>query len=164
MQKAWGVEIMKVEYINPFFRATQDIFERMLDLKTEKKSVSVVDEMIAGQEANVIIGMTGDLRGSVLYSFSKDMTLDMVKIMSGMEMDSLDSFVTSALGEVANIISGNAATYLAEQNINCDIVPPQVIIGENKSLSMATDKALALILTTPIGEFAINLSIKEKAN
>ncbi len=153
---------MRAECINSFYRATQDIFERMMDLKTEKAELGVVEEMIAGKEANVVIGMTGDLYGSVLYSFPKEMTLDMVKIMSGMEMDKLDSFVASALGEVANIISGNAVTYLSEHNYSCDIVPPQIIVGENKSISMATDKALKLTLRTSIGNFDINISVKEK--
>ena len=61
-------------------------------------------------EANVVIGVTGDLRGSLLYSFPKQMALDMVSIMAGMSMTKLDAFVSSALGEVANIISGNAVT------------------------------------------------------
>ena len=34
------------------------------------------------------------------------MTLEMVRIMSGLEMKTIDSFVSSALGEVANIIGG----------------------------------------------------------
>jgi len=155
---------MKAEYINPFYKAAQDVFERMLDLNTERVNLGVVEEMVTGKEANVIIGMTGDLAGTVLFSFPKEMTFEMVKIMSGMEVDKLDSFVTSALGEVANIISGNAATYLSLEKYNCDIVPPQIIIGVNKSISLATDKALFLTLRTEIGEFDINLSIKERSN
>ncbi len=153
---------MKVEYINPFYKATEDVFETMLDLKTERGELDIVEDMIAGKEANVIIGMTGELTGSILYSFPKEMTLEMVKIMSGMEMDKLDSFVTSALGEVANIISGNAVTYLSDQDYTCDIVPPQIVVGESKSISMATKKALRIPLKTKIGEFDIHVSIKEK--
>ena len=155
---------MKAEYINPFYKAAQDVFERMLDLSTERINLGVVEKMVTGKEANVIIGMTGDLAGTVLFSFPKKMTFEMVKIMSGLEVDKLDSFVTSALGEVANIISGNAATYLSLEEYNCDIVPPQIIIGTNKSISLATDKALFLTLRTEIGEFDINLSIKERSN
>ena len=153
---------MKANYINPFYQATNDVLNSMLELKTERGDLSVVEDIIPGNEANVIIGVTGSLSGSILYSFSKDMTLEIVKIMSGMEMKELDSFVTSALGEVANIISGNAVTYLKNENYDCDIVPPQIIIGQNRSISMATDKALLLPIKTDIGEFEINISIKEK--
>jgi chemotaxis protein CheX len=152
---------MKVQYVNSFYKAVQDVFGLMLDIKPERENPAVADDMIAGNEANVMIGITGDLSGSVLFGFSKDMSLEMVRIMSGMEMNKLDSFVSSALGEVVNIISGNAVTNLAEEGYICDIVPPQVIIGENKSISMATEKALILPMKTEIGKFKMNISIKE---
>ncbi|ACB84229.1 chemotaxis protein CheX [Natranaerobius thermophilus] len=152
---------MKAKYINPFYQATNDVLNNMLELNTERGQLDVIEDIVPGNEANVIIGITGDLSGSILYSFSKDMTLEIVKMMSGMEMEELDSFVTSALGEVANIISGNAVTYLKNENYNCDIVPPQVIIGQNKSLSMATEKALLLPVKTDIGKFDLNISVKE---
>ncbi|UMZ74906.1 chemotaxis protein CheX [Natranaerofaba carboxydovora] len=153
---------MKAEFVNPFYKATNDVFGNMLDIETERGDLGVVEDIVSGGMANVMIGVTGSLSGTIMYSFPEDMTLEIVKIMSGMEMDKLDSFVTSALGEVANIISGNAITYLNQENYNCDIVPPQIIIGENKSISMAAEKALVLPLKTSIGDFDINISIKEK--
>jgi hemerythrin len=63
--------------------------------------------------------------------------------------------------EVVNIISGNAVTNLAKEGYICDIVPPQVIIGENKSISIATEKTLIFPMKTEIGKFEINISIKE---
>lgn len=61
----------------------------------------------------------------------------------------------------ANIIGGNAITNLTTYNYLCDIAPPQVIIGEYKSLSMANKKALLMPLKTPIGEFDINVFLAE---
>ncbi|MCL0071768.1 chemotaxis protein CheX [Peptococcaceae bacterium] len=94
------------------------------------------DANVKYKDANVILGVTGDLQGSVLFAFPKEMALDMVKIMSGMKLDEIDNFVSSALGEIANIIGGNAVTNLASQNYSCDIVPLQVIIGKYKSPSV----------------------------
>jgi chemotaxis protein CheX len=152
---------MKAQYINSFYKAVLDVFKLMLDINPEREELAVVDDMITGNEANVMIGITGDLAGSVLFGFTKDMTLEMVKIMSGMEMKKLDSFVSSALGEVVNIISGNAVTNLSKEGYTCDISPPQVIIGENRSISMATEKALTLPIKTEIGKFEINISVRE---
>jgi len=88
--------------------------------------------------------------------------LKMIEIMSGMKVDKIDSFASSALGEVANIIGGNALTLLADNNYICDIVPPQIFVGEYKSFAMSNEKALLLSLITPIGEFEINIFLKEK--
>ncbi|NLY44769.1 MAG: chemotaxis protein CheX [Tissierella sp.] len=153
---------MKAEYINSFYSATQDVFKLMLDLDVERGKLDVVEGLISSKEANVILGVTGDLKGSILFSFTKSMTLEMVKIMAGMEMNEIDNFVSSALGEVANIVGGNAITNLTEYNYTCDIVPPQVIIGEYRSLSMANEKALVISMNTDIGEFSVSIFLTEK--
>lgn len=153
---------MKAEYINPFFKATTDVFRIMLNLETQRGQARVIEEMTPISEANVIIGVTGDLRGSLLYSFPKTMALEMVKIMSGMEMTKLDAFVTSALSEVANIISGNAVTLLSQNNLSCDIAPPQVIVGSNDSFAMTTEKAIVLPLETNVGTLSISVSLSAK--
>ncbi|HHT72122.1 MAG TPA: chemotaxis protein CheX [Firmicutes bacterium] len=151
---------MKAEYINAFYLATQDVFRLMLDLETTRLAMRVTEELVPFREANVVIGVTGDLAGSLLYSFPKNMALEMVRIMSGMEMTELDAFVTSAMGELANIISGNAMTRLFESNFRCDIVPPQILIGGGQSLSMATPQAIVLQLQTSIGAFEVSISLR----
>lgn len=151
---------MKVEYINPFFLATTDVFKTMLSLEPQRGSLRAVEELVPVSEANVVIGVTGALRGSLLYSFPREMALEMVYIMSGMRMNELDVFVSSALGEVANIISGNALTYLSQNDLICDIAPPQLIIGTSGSLSMSTEKAVVLPLHTDIGTFEISISLR----
>ncbi len=153
---------MRVEYINPFYQATVDVFKVMLDLAPTRGTLRAVQELVPVSEANVGIGVTGDLRGSLLYSFPKEMALDMVRVMSGMEMTKLDAFVTSALSEVANIISGNALTYLSQNSLNCDISPPQVFVGANGTLSMATEKAVVLPLITDIGTLELSVSLYGK--
>lgn len=155
---------MRVEYINPFFLATVDVFKAMLSLEPQRGTLRAVEELVPVSEANVVIGVTGDLRGSLLYSFPKEMALEMVYIMAGMRMNELDVFVSSALGEVANIISGNALTYLSKNDFNCDIAPPQLIIGTSGSLSMSTEKAVVLPLHTEIGVFEISISLTTTSN
>ena len=101
------------------------------------------------------------MEGTILFSFPKEMTLEMVKIMSGMEMDKIDNFASSALGEVANIIGGNAMTLLAKHDYNCDIAPPQIFIGGYKALHVGNGKVLLLPILTPIGQFDISICLKE---
>ena len=151
---------MKVEYINSFYDATKDVFKLMLDLDVKMGKIKVLEEITTSNDANVILGITGDIKGSVIFGFPEDMTLEMVKIMSGMEFEKIDGFVSSALGEVANIISGNAITNLANNEYMCDIVPPQIFVGEYKSMAIRDEKALCLPLITNIGELEINIFLK----
>ena len=54
----------------------------MLNLETQRGDLRVIKDMVPSNDASVLIGVTGDLKGSILFSFSTDMTLEMVKIMS----------------------------------------------------------------------------------
>ncbi|OEH86207.1 chemotaxis protein CheC [Desulfuribacillus stibiiarsenatis] len=153
---------MKAEYINPFYTATNDVFRMMLDLDVQRGKIGLVEEMVSSKEANVLLGVTGDLKGSILFSFPKDMILEMVRIMCGMKMQEIDSFVSSALGEIANIVGGNAITNLTSLGYTCDIVPPQIFVGQYRSLSMASQKSLQLTMVTSIGEFELNIFLKER--
>lgn len=114
----------------PFSRATGEAFRLLLDLDVSAERPETIDAVVDSEnKVNIVIGVTGDLTGEILYRFPKETALEMVKIMCGMEIEEIDDFVTSAMGEIANIISGNAMTGLSEQNITCDIKPPRVIVG-----------------------------------
>jgi len=152
---------MKAEFMNPFLQATQDVFKQMLSLDIERGKTQLKEDLIEGKEVNVLIGVVGSLVGVVAFSFSKSMALEMVKSMAGMEVNELNIFVTSALGEIGNIISGNAISYLAKANYICDIAPPQIILSENKSISLSTTKSLFVLIKTNLGDFTINIALKE---
>ncbi|WP_058485251.1 chemotaxis protein CheX [Defluviitalea phaphyphila] len=151
---------MKAEYVNSFYKATKDVFNLMMDLDPQIGELKALESMKSDKETNILLGVIGDLKGEILFSFPLDMTLEMIKIMSGMEMDKIDSFASSALGEIANIIGGNATTNLTEHNYTCDILPPKVFIGKYKG-SSTNNKVLQIPLMTSIGEFDINVFLTE---
>ena len=151
---------MDAKYLNPIIAATDSVFQTMLSLKPEKGKVSIQKEITTDKEANVIIGMTGDIKGSIVYSFSKDMALEVVENMSGMKMEELDKFVTSAMGELGNIISGKATTGLAEQDLSCDIVPPQIVTGKDINISSESSQVLMVNFNTDLGDFDVSFAIK----
>ena len=151
---------MQADYINPIYRAAGDVLKKMFDLEVTRGEMEIRDNFVATKKANISIGITGDLEGTVLFSFSQAIGLEIVEDMAGMEMEELNKFVTSAIGELANIISGNAiSNFQDESKYNCDLVPPQIIIGKSKTISTASEKVLFLPLKTEMGEFDLNISI-----
>lgn len=133
---------------NPFYDATKSVFKNMLDMDINQGSQS--GKLKPEENVKVKIDLVGDLSGAVVYNFPKSTTLNIVKALSGMESDRLDDFATSMLGEMANIISGNAVTSLSGMDCKCDIKPPQI------SLSSATSdespNCVDLLLHSQAGE------------
>ena len=108
----------------------------------------------------IAIGITGDLSGEVRYCIPEKTTLEMVKRMCGMEFEEVDEIVTSAMGEVANIISGNALTNLADIKVNCDLTPPKVLYGEKLPAAEHND-SLCTSLKSDIGNVEVHIALSQ---
>ncbi len=147
---------------SPFSKATCEAFKLLLDLDVTTDSPEMLNAILdADNRVNIVIGLKGDLSGDILYRFPKQTTLDMVKIMCGMEIEEVDEFVTSAMGEIANIISGNAVTGLSEQNIVCDILPPQILI-DGLPAQENTAPVLSTKIKTEVGDVELDIRVNPK--
>jgi chemotaxis protein CheX len=144
---------MNHELFQPFLDATRSVFQLMLDMsdvcERPEASFSCDDEL------DIAIGVTGDLTGEVLYRFPRSTSLSMVAAMSGMEVDNVDEFVTSAISEVANIISGNVMTLLEGNALKCDILPPKMRPASNDGSAPDT----ARFIMTPVGDVIIDIRL-----
>lgn len=154
-----GQNKMDAEHINPVYKATNQVFNNMFQSEVKKGNLKVKKDIIPTGDINASIGVSGELNGTILFSFPREMALKIVEEMAGMEIEKLDKFVASAIGELANIISGNAVTNYSEKSYECDIVSPQVNIGKNKTYSTASENTLIIPLQTDFGEFKLNISI-----
>ncbi|MEO3947397.1 chemotaxis protein CheX [Gorillibacterium sp. CAU 1737] len=148
------------DLIHPFFKATQEVFRLMLDLEIQQAPGTSVPDL-HNKAVYVSIGIIGDLEGKIDYCFPESMTLEIVRILSGMEMSELDDFVASAISEVVNIISGNAMTGLFESQVQCDILPPSIEVAELRS--GWNDPAQVLTLETSIGPLLVDVQLTKKA-
>lgn len=152
---------MKADLLVPFTNAACQTLKLLLDVDALTESADRVGVCTDDTgRINVAIGLIGDLSGEALYRFPADTSLEIVKIMSGMEFTEIDEFVTSALGEIANIISGNAVTDLINSNITCDILPPRILEGGELSFSDETTYVFSTKINTSIGEVEVLLRIQ----
>jgi len=151
---------MNKDLLTPFANATCETLKLLLDVDARTGASEADGGSEDKSRINVAIGITGDVSGEALYRFPVDTTLEIVKTMSGMEFTEIDEFVTSALGEIANIISGNALTDLSGRNITCDILPPKILdCGELSSEAENTYICSAKI-DSSIGEVDVILRVK----
>lgn len=152
---------MKNDILAPFTNATCNTLKLLLDVDTNPEAVETINVCVEDKNhINIAIGIVGDLSGEALYRFPEETTLEIVKMMSGMEFTEIDEFVTSALGEVANIISGNAVTDLTSLDITCDILPPRFVEGSELPVSNETAYVFSTKINTSIGEVEVILKMK----
>lgn len=136
----------------PFLDATRSVFQLMLDI-SDIDELST-DNLRNDDGLNIAIGIIGDLKGEVVYRFPRTTSLGMVNIMSGLEMETVDEFVISAISEIANIISGNVLTTFAQKDVKCDILPP--ILREIDGKELDEDYSTCCV-STPAGEVCLDI-------
>lgn len=114
------------QYADLFAHSVLDVMQTMASIDRESAQIHVVDPYQPEGDVFVKIQLVGDLKGEAVFGFSKGLALNLLQIMTGMELTELDELVQSALCELTNISCGNAATALVKRGLQCDIKPPIV--------------------------------------
>jgi len=122
---------MKAELINPFLQAAVHVLSTMASLKTEANGKPYLkkDRQSFG-DISGIIGLTGEKKGSVVLSFTKECALNVMSSMLGETHTELNSEVSDAVGELTNMIAGDARRRLAEIGMVFEAGIPSIIIGK----------------------------------
>ncbi|MDF2614938.1 MAG: CheC protein [Clostridia bacterium] len=144
---------MKVEYINPFVEASQNIIRQTTGLDPVLGSIYTKDIPKKGEHVAVLIGITGSIQGTVIMSFKKPLACKIVSFMlGGMPVPELDEIAKSAIAELCNMILGNTASIFSQKDIGVDITPPTVLTGENMQFSPAKSVTVCVPLEFEDGD------------
>ena len=155
---------MNVEYINPFIEASQSVLMMMTGHKPNLGQVYLRKSPFHGNNIAVIVGLTGQIRGQVIISFSKNSALSVASMMmGGMPVVEFDEISKSAISELANMIMGNTATLLANRGIGIDITPPSLLMGEKLMISPSNMSTICVPLELEGGNLMeIDISLEQK--
>ena len=151
---------MKVEYINPFVNACVNTFKTMVNLDIKRGKPEVKPDIELKHDISGVIGLTGKAVGSVVVSFPKTLAMKITGKVIGSQVDFLNDDVIDIVGEIVNIISGNAKAQLEEFHMSLSI--PNVIVGDEHSV--LTQKGVPVVrvpFESPEGEFFMYISLKE---
>ncbi len=152
---------ISIEHVNPFLKATVETFKTMLG--EEPKPGKPVLNQGSGIKYDIsgIIGITGDVRGSVSMSFPKETALKSISAFLGEEVTELNDDAMDAVGELANIVAGYAKKFLRDFDISISL--PTIIKGEDLVLKEPRDVFSFLVpFTCAHGTFDIGVSLKSK--
>lgn len=113
-------------FLNIFSDSALDVMEKMAGFSANDIEEQFVSNKRVQGDIFVEIGLIGDLKGRIIFGFSKKLAFKLIEIMTFVEPAEIDELVCSALAELSNITCGNAATALTEHGKVCDIKTPVV--------------------------------------
>lgn len=121
---------MDVRIINSILKSTMKIFSEAVNMKIEFEKPQISKELATGYDLVTLVGFNGSLSGNLVYGFGTEIAISIVGKMMGMPYNQLDELAMSAIGELANMISGNIAMNMEQIGKPIDITPPSVILGK----------------------------------
>lgn len=150
---------INVKLIVPFINAVRNVLTTMVGITSNVQRPSVKAVPVPTYDVSAIIGFSGEIVGSVVVSFPKDVAVKIASALAQTELDASSPDFADAIGELANMIAGGAKKDLGA---NAGITCPSVIIGGGHTIARLRDvPCLVIPCETPIGDFAIEVSIKE---
>lgn len=153
---------MNVEYINPFIQGTQAVLNDVCNEKSQLGKIYLKTSPYTGETISIIIGVTGDIKGQVIFSLNISTACSIAsKMMMGMPVSEMDELAKSAISELTNIILGNTATLFYNNGIKIDITPPSLLMGENVQISTTKMQTICIPLELSDGNtFEIDVSLQ----
>jgi len=144
--------------IMPFVNSTTNVFTTMMNIKPVIGKPHLKDDAKTSHDVSGIIGFSGEIVGSVVVSFQMETAVKLVNALVGMEVDPKSPDFIDAVGELANMIAGNAKKDLG---LMASIAVPTVIIGKDHIVGRLSGTPCVVIpCTTDEGAFAVEVNIK----
>ena len=154
---------MRVEYINPFVEAAFNVLREVLNEEVKRGELFLKSTSQPVLGVAVIVGLTGDVEGRVLFDMKKEVALAIASQMNGEELSTMDDLAKATISELANMITGQAVTKLHDLGFKFDLTPPAIITGENMEVSNTGVEALIVPVELQAGKIEINVAVRERA-
>jgi chemotaxis protein CheX len=149
-----------VEIAKHFIKATTNILATMAGITATPGKPYVKKDQVASGDISAIIGVTGPRNGTISVSFSSASATALVVGMLGEDVGDMNQDMQDAVGEVTNMISGQARASIAGEGLTLQGSTPSVIMGKNHTIHHMTKAVvMAIPFTTPDGDFTVEFCL-----
>ena len=154
---------MNAAHVNPFLSATIRLFERTFGVAAEPGKAYLEDRSLSQRwDISGVMVLTGNAIGVVAIRLTR-LLADKLLERSGVTWKTEDErheLVNGMVGELVNVIAGNAASELSGFDIEISV--PVIVQGKNHTVAWPDREPIVGVpFNTPLGPFLVNLSLIE---
>lgn len=152
---------INAEYVNPFLEAASAVFKSVMNVDLRRGKMIIKENPEPSHDVAIIIGITGAINGEVVYSMGYTMVTKIAEILApGMTEEQIKSEYKDIVGELANMITGNAMNLFAYSGKSIDITTPTVVNGKDFTITLVQQTTLGINLYSPMGQLEMNVALK----
>jgi chemotaxis protein CheX len=152
---------MRVQIVNRYVQAALNVISKETGLPLRRGGLLLEGNPYTTEDVTAVIGISGQLSGSIYLSMSETVALRLISAILGQETTELDDLAQSGIAEMANVIAGSAGIGLAEEGLETVINPPLVLVGRGARVSTVEIQRLVVPLTTEYGEVKLHVALRE---
>ncbi|TRZ76623.1 MAG: hypothetical protein D4R93_03020 [Deltaproteobacteria bacterium] len=152
---------MDVKFINPFLNGTIEVIKKMAFVEPRPGKAYLKHTSVAHGDVSGIIGITGDMIGSLAVSFGESCICHLIGSMVGESYVEANQEVFDGVGEMTNMISGVARTYLEKEGMHVYAAIPSIVYGKNHTINhILKSPSIVIPFETDHGSFVVDVCIK----
>lgn len=151
---------LRADFVNPFLQAASEVLILEIGEDPEPGEISLQLSASTTRDVTAVIGVLGQVTRIVLLGLAEATACAIVAKILNQDVAAFDDMAESAIGELANVIVGRAATLLGESGLASNVTPPTLIVGTGTRLSTLTYQRLVIPLRTRLGDLTIEVALK----
>jgi CheY-specific phosphatase CheX len=150
-----------LDYLNPFFVGASMVFNSLFNIELRRKEVTVSKELEFSEAILIKISFSGSVSGVVFYGFDLDVAFRIAEAISpGMSQNNFKKEYLDIMGEIGNIIAGNAVSMIMDEEVNLSL--PEVISKSDYKKEKSDAGMIYMIpLICPFGYITIYVSFSQ---
>lgn len=153
-------EQYNVQFINPILSAVLNVLSTMAGIEASPGKPYLNKKRAAPHDITGLVDMQGHAAGVIAVSLSKDLVLKVVGNMLYEQFDEITDDIKDAVGELTNMISGQARSILSESGMSFQAGTPRVVMGKGQALEhIPAAPVLAVPFQCKEGQLVVEISI-----
>lgn len=152
---------MDVKLVNPFIDAFTTVLPQMGFATPQRTGMSVNNQNATSLGVAVIVGFTKEIRGNVVYNMSEETAKYIAStMMMGMPVPTFDEMAQSAISEMSNMLTANAATNLTALGLEVDISTPSLTVGADYQVKISNEQYLTVMMDVAGHPVEIDIAVQ----
>lgn len=154
---------MRMDLIQPFIDSLDAVLAEMMKSPTTIADLTMEEDGYRKKGLAALVTFKGQIEGRIILDMDPGAAAKVAGILAGAEVDPSEAIVSEAVGELANMVIGNAVTQLNDSGFQFKVFPPELFSQEQAEKAGQDSEATILRFETPGGNVYLNIGLSYHA-
>jgi chemotaxis protein CheX len=150
---------MRMDLIQPFIDSLDAVLSEMMKSPTTIADLTMEEDGYRKKGLAAVVTFKGQIEGRIILDMDPSAAAKVAEILAGTEVDPAETIVSEAVGELANMVIGNAVTQLNDRGFSFKVFPPQLFSQEQAEKAGQDSEATILRFETPSGNVHLSIGL-----